>query len=209
MKVPAGALDVFSGDLPLPWEPRCSFAVGLPEVFGASPREEEELRSAPAATLPVAADPPRPSAASLRPRLTSRSPSAPALGLFNVLLHLLEPKDENGKLMLLKAQEDIEEVSQGASKELNVEMKLREIEEQWTDMAFNFSGYKSRNGVFILRGGEVAEMQEILEESLMNLGGMASSRYAMPFKEDVDLWLAKLSESSEVIEQWLYLQMQV
>lgn len=121
--------------------------------------------------------------------------------------HLLDPKDENGNLMLLKAQEDIEEVSQGASKELNVEMKLREIEEQWTDMSFNFSGYKSRNGVFILRGGEVAEMQEILEESLMNLGGMASSRYALPFKEDVDLWLAKLSESSEVIEQWLYLQM--
>jgi len=108
---------------------------------------------------------------------------------------------------LLKVAEDIEEVSQGASKELNVEMKLHEIEEQWTDMVFGFSGYKSRNGVFILKGGEVAEMQEVLEESLMNLGGMASSRYALPFKEDVDLWLAKLSETSEVIEQWLYLQM--
>ena len=41
----------------------------------------------------------------------------------------------------------------------------------------------------------------------MNLGGMASSRYALPFKEDVDLWLAKLGETTEVIERWLYLQM--
>lgn len=108
---------------------------------------------------------------------------------------------------LLGVAEDIEEISGGASKELNVEQKLQEIEEMWSDKVFTFAGYKSRNGVFILKGGETAELQEMLEESLMNLGGMASSRYALPFKEDVDLWLAKLGETTEVIERWLYLQM--
>jgi dynein heavy chain len=108
---------------------------------------------------------------------------------------------------LLSVDEDIEEISGGATKELNVEMKLQEIEEMWSDKVFSFAGYKSRNGVFILKGGETSELQEMLEESLMNLGGMASSRYALPFKEDVDLWLAKLGETTEVIERWLYLQM--
>lgn len=108
---------------------------------------------------------------------------------------------------LLVVAEDIEEISGGATKELNVETKLQEIEEMWCDKVFSLSGYKSRNGVFILKGGETAELQELLEESLMNLGGMASSRYALPFKEDVDLWLAKLGETTEVIERWLYLQM--
>jgi len=108
---------------------------------------------------------------------------------------------------LIKVSEEIEETSAGATKELNVETKLHEIEEQWADAVFAFAGYKGRSGVWILRGGEAGEIQEALEESLMNLGGMASSRYALPFKEDVDLWLAKLGETSEVIERWLYLQM--
>jgi len=108
---------------------------------------------------------------------------------------------------LIKVAEDVEDISSGATKELNVEMKLREINDQWADSVFGFSTYKGRSGVWILKGGEAGEIQEALEESLMNLGGMASSRYALPFKEDVDMWLSKLGETSEVIERWLYLQM--
>jgi len=108
---------------------------------------------------------------------------------------------------LLQVAEDIEEISMGSTKELNVELKLREIEEQWADKVFFFGGYKNRSGVYILKGVETQETQELLEESLMNLGGMASSRYALPFKESVDEWLAKLGETMEVTERWLYLQM--
>jgi len=108
---------------------------------------------------------------------------------------------------LIKVAEEIEEISAGATKELNIEMKLREIEGLWSDQVLSFAGYKGRSGIWILKGGEAGEIQEALEESLMNLGGMASSRYALPFKDDVDLWLSKLSETSEVMERWLYLQM--
>jgi len=36
--------------------------------------------------------------------------------------------------------------------------------------------------------------------------GMASSRYALFFKDTVDEWLAKLGETMEVIDSWLHLQ---
>jgi len=116
-------------------------------------------------------------------------------------------KYETKEKSLLEVAEDIEEISMGSTKELNVEMKLIEIEEQWADKIFFFGGYKSRSGVYILKGVETQDTQELLEECLMNLGGMASSRYAMPFKESVDEWLAKLGETQDVTEQWLYLQM--
>lgn len=108
---------------------------------------------------------------------------------------------------LLDVAEDIEEISSSASKELQIETKLAEIEEEWSDACFNFAGYKGRSGVYILKGGETSEVQEALEESLMILGGIVSSRYSLPFREKVELWLAKLGETSEVIDQWLYLQM--
>jgi len=108
---------------------------------------------------------------------------------------------------LLKNSDDIEDISSSATKELGVESKLREIEEMWSDRQFAFSVYKNRNQVFVLGGAETAEVQELVEDSLMALGGMASSRYAIPLKEDVTLWIQKLGEVSEVIESWLYLQM--
>jgi len=40
---------------------------------------------------------------------------------------------------------------------------------------FCFGGYKSRSGVYILKGAETSETQEQLEESLMNLGGMTAA----------------------------------
>ena len=66
--------------------------------------------------------------------------------------HLLEAD-------LLKVVEDVEEVSQGASNELDMEMKLHAIQKQWSAMCFSFSGYKGRNGIFILEGKEVLKMQ--------------------------------------------------
>ena len=81
---------------------------------------------------------------------------------------------------LIKVAEDVEDISSGATKELNVEMKLREINDQWADSVFGFSTYKGRSGVWILKGGEAGEIQEALEESLMNLGGMTSFTFPEP-----------------------------
>ena len=91
-------------------------------------------------------------------------------------------------------------------KELAVVQKLEEITTQWGKLEFGFNTYKGRQAQFIFKGGEAAELQELLEESLMILGGMSNSRYAIPFKPQVEEWIGILGETGEVMERWLYLQ---
>eukprot|EP01048_Picozoa_sp_COSAG05_P029403 COSAG05_NODE_9651_length_610_cov_0.786693_1_plen_180_part_00 len=40
----------------------------------------------------------------------------------------------------------------------------------------------------------------------MNMGSMMSSRYVLPFKEDVSSWVNKMSTVAEIIEQWIIVQ---
>ena len=46
---------------------------------------------------------------------------------------------------------------------------------------------------------ETAELVEHLEDAQMALGGMASSRYAAPFREQVASWLGKLDAVGEQV----------
>lgn len=47
---------------------------------------------------------------------------------------------------------------------------------------------------------------ERLEDSLLQLGSMATNRYAAPFRPEVTGWVARLSTVSEVIDHWLLVQ---
>ena len=53
---------------------------------------------------------------------------------------------------------------------------------------------------------ETSEVIEALEESQMTLGGMASNRYAAPFRESVAAWLGRLGVVGEQLESWLAVQ---
>ena len=68
---------------------------------------------------------------------------------------------------------------------------------------FDFSNYKNR-GPVLLQG--VPDIMEAMEETQMTLGGMMSSRYVMPFKEEVSGWVQKMSTVAEIIEQWVIVQ---
>ena len=47
---------------------------------------------------------------------------------------------------------------------------------------------------------------EAMEETQMVLGGFLSSRYIVPFKDDVSSWVQKMSTVAEIIEQWAVVQ---
>jgi len=106
---------------------------------------------------------------------------------------------------LLQFQEDLEDMTNGASKESNIERKLVATDDEWSGLELVFANYRSR-GEIILSMAETSELIEKLEEAQMNLQGMATNRYSTPFRETVNEWIVKLSTVSEVIEQWLGVQ---
>ncbi len=106
---------------------------------------------------------------------------------------------------ILDHRDEIEEICNGSVKELQIETKLAAIAEEWADLNFVFANFKNR-GPVILKGQELSEVMEKLEDSQMTLGSMATNRYSAPFREEVALWIAKLSTVADTIEQWTVVQ---
>jgi len=114
------------------------------------------------------------------------------------LIHLLEAD-------LLECREDVEDIANSAVRELAIEDKLASISDEWADEQLAFAQFKSR-GPIALKGVETAELMEKLEETMMNLGSMAASRYITPFREEVQVWVNKFSTVSEQLEIWIQVQ---
>ena len=107
---------------------------------------------------------------------------------------------------LLKFREDIEEITDGADKQLGIEKKIHDIVSLWDTQIFQFSPWKERGDV-ILNGGIVAEIVEQLEESQAALIQMLTMRHVTPFRELATSWLKKLSEVNDILEGWIKVQM--
>lgn len=75
----------------------------------------------------------------------------------------------------------------------------------WSVQSLSFSQFKTR-GELLLKGAETSEIVGLMEDSLMLLGSLMSNRYNAPFKKDISLWVQKLSNTSDIIENWLTVQ---
>eukprot|EP01135_Chromosphaera_perkinsii_P010177 Nk52_evm43s2039 gene=Nk52_evmTU43s2039 len=106
---------------------------------------------------------------------------------------------------LLKNKEEIEEICIGAVKEKDIESKLRTVVDDWSNQELSFGQFKNR-GLLTLKGGETSEIIALMEDSLMVLGSLMSNQYNAPFKAEIQSWVQKLSQSSEVVENWLMVQ---
>ena len=105
---------------------------------------------------------------------------------------------------LSKHSEDIEEVTDGADKQLKIELGLEEIRERWDVAFFLFKEWRGR-GIQILQG--TVSIMEELEETQMNLQGFLTMRHVTPFREEAQELLTTLSETSETLERWMKVQM--
>uniref|UniRef100_A0ABM5EJD6 Dynein axonemal heavy chain 2 isoform X2 n=1 Tax=Pogona vitticeps TaxID=103695 RepID=A0ABM5EJD6_9SAUR len=114
------------------------------------------------------------------------------------------------ELGLDKHVEKISEISASATKELAIEVALKNIAKTWESTTLDVAPYKDK-GHHRIRGTE--DVFQALEDNQVALSTMKASRFVKPFEKDVDRWERCLSLILEVIEmaltvqrQWMYME---
>ncbi|XP_072373357.1 dynein axonemal heavy chain 6 [Scyliorhinus torazame] len=122
------------------------------------------------------------------------------------LIDVLEPVTL-ARLIELNAfdhAEEIQNLSGQASGEAALETILKKVEDGWKMTEFVVLPHREAKDIFILGGTD--EIQALLDDSIINVSTIASSRYVGPIKHRVDEWQRLLSLFNETLEQWLTCQ---
>ena len=125
------------------------------------------------------------------------TPLNPRLPEFR-LKHLLEAK-------LCHVRSEIEEITNAAQKEFDIEVKLSKIKEEWLEREVTLAPFKKR-GLLMLKPDATSELISRVEEAQSVLTTLLSSRFNEPFKKEIMLWISKLTTTQERISDWLEVQ---
>ncbi|KAF7660832.1 hypothetical protein LDENG_00274280 [Lucifuga dentata] len=108
------------------------------------------------------------------------------------------------ELNIFSYSAQIHEVSGQASGEASVETILKKVDDLWKATDLNVLPYGDSKDVFIL--GPMDDVQVLLDDSVINVATVASSRYVGPIKPKVDKLQKKLMLFSQTIDEWLTCQ---
>ncbi|XP_028810647.1 dynein heavy chain 6, axonemal isoform X2 [Denticeps clupeoides] len=108
------------------------------------------------------------------------------------------------ELNIFKFSLEIQEVSGQASGEASLENILKKVADSWKTTEFVVLPHRDSKDAFIL--GSTDDIQVLLEDSIMNIATVASSRYVAHLKGKVLEWQKQLTLFSQTLEEWLACQ---
>lgn len=76
-------------------------------------------------------------------------------------------------------------------------MFVFQVEDSWKKTDFIILPFKDQEDVFILGGTD--DVQQILDDSIINIATISSSRYVAPIKARVDEWQTRLEIFSKTL----------
>ena len=109
-------------------------------------------------------------------------------------------------LNLAEMSDFVDEVVTEASKEVQIEKGIEEVETNWKAQELTLYKYE-RDGADrgqCLRATE--DITLILDDNLMNLSSMSASKFVGPFLSQVQAWEKRLSLIGETLDAWMTVQ---
>ncbi|KAJ1151043.1 hypothetical protein NDU88_003830 [Pleurodeles waltl] len=106
---------------------------------------------------------------------------------------------------LLKFQDELVSIAKAARKELELEIQMRRVEEEWTEQVLNFEVYKNRGEIFLVKEDSLLLLEE-LEDAQVLLAHMLTSKEIDPLREEATSWAEKLKRVGDVLELWIDVQ---
>ena len=103
-----------------------------------------------------------------------------------------------------REREQVEEICEGADKQLGIETKLQESRETWSHTQFQFGTWKGWDCPILQAFGQIIDD---LEEAQMNMQTLLSMRHVGPFREPVQEQLTALSDTADTLELWIKVQL--
>ncbi|XP_069830783.1 uncharacterized protein [Dendropsophus ebraccatus] len=104
---------------------------------------------------------------------------------------------------LLKFQKQLISIANAAKKEMELEIKMRKVEEEWSEQVLNFKPYK--NKVLLVKDESLVLLEE-LEDAQVLLAQMLTSKEIDPLREEATTWAEKLKRVGDVLELWIDVQ---
>ncbi|KAF7401616.1 hypothetical protein HZH68_007436 [Vespula germanica] len=111
--------------------------------------------------------------------------------------------DAIADMQMQNFSEQIADISNAATMELEIELGLQRISAIWKVMKIEMTPYKTK-GIYKLES--IDDIVETLEDHQVHLSSMKSTRFVEPFATEVDYWERTLSTVGEVLEMVLSVQ---
>ena len=105
---------------------------------------------------------------------------------------------------IMMYREDIQRISTEATQEAVLEEMLGKIKSVWQNAEFTLNPFKEQKDVFILAG--VDEIQALLDDSMVTMGTILSSRFVKGIRTEVEIMEGKLRSLQNVLDEWLNVQ---